>query len=99
MGGAQLASGNSVNLLWNPKYRYPRRQAQLVADLVAEFSSPHVGEALGDRAEHLVLEGFAAVGFTMTGRETNEHRGVAWEDSNHDIDFIFDATARRMESR
>ena len=38
----------------------------------------------------MVLEGFARSEFVMRGRNTNEFLNKKWQESSHDLDFIFE---------
>lgn len=85
----RLASGSEITLLWHRSFRYPKRTAQSVLDLVDEYADPNIGGALGLHGESLVLEGFAKHRFVMLGRHTREHESRAWVASAHNLDFIF----------
>lgn len=38
----------------------------------------------------MVSDGFARFRFVQLGRNTNEYKGRKWEESRHDMDFIFE---------
>ncbi len=86
----KLSSGGTIKLLWHRRFRYYKREAARVVDLVNEYSAPNIGAALGLQGEALILEGFASIEFVMKGRETREYGGLAWTKSDHDMDFIFE---------
>lgn len=84
-----LAFGGAVKLIWHRAYRFQKRRAERLLDLINEYSAPNIGGALGLHGELMVLEGFAKNQFVMWGREVNEHGGVKWLESEHDLDFVF----------
>jgi hypothetical protein len=86
----QLAIGSSIKLLWNRKYRFYRRAAAEVFDLVNRYSSAASEGSLGMQGEALVLRAFAREQFVLRGEGTNTYEGRTWEESGHDIDFIFE---------
>lgn len=85
----QIAPGGPINLYWHAGYRYYRRRAARVVELIRELSQQQVGESLGYYGESLVLDGFARHQFVMLGRKTRAHRALRWDRSEHDLDFIF----------
>jgi hypothetical protein len=89
-----LRSGGTMKLLWHRSYRYYRRSAKEVEELVNEYAHPNIGAALGSHGELMVLEGFAKQEFVLKGRNTNSFRGKVWAGSGHDLDFIFERDSR-----
>ena len=85
-----LLSGGTIKLIWNRKFRYYKREAAKVVDLVNEYSAPNIGAALGLQGEALILEGFASIEFIMKGRDKNEYLDRKWNETDHDVDFIFE---------
>jgi len=85
-----LQSGGTIKLLWNKKFRYHKREAAKLVELVNEYSAPNIGAALGLQGEALILEGFASIEFVMKGRDKNEYSGRVWTQSAHDVDFVFE---------
>lgn len=86
----QLTTGGKVNLLWHRSYRYYRREATRVLELVEAYADPNIGGAIGLHAELMVLEGFARKQFVMKGRNTRTFAGRTWTGTAHDLDFIFE---------
>jgi hypothetical protein len=84
----QLRSGGSILLVWHRSFRYFRRAAVRVVQLVEEYSGANMGGALGLQGELLVLEGFAKVQFVLRGRNTRSFNGRTWSQTAHDLDFI-----------
>lgn len=85
-----LSTGGSINLLWHRGYRFYRRSAARLVDLVEEYADPNIGGAVGLHGEFMVLEGFARCEFVMRGRNTREFAGNAWNKTEHNLDFIFE---------
>jgi len=85
-----LASGASIHLLWHKGYRYYKRAAKKLVDLVNEYADPAVSAVVGLQGEMMVLEGFARCQFLLKGRNTNEYGGKKWGRSKRDLDFIFE---------
>jgi hypothetical protein len=84
-----LRSGGEITLVWHRSFRYYRRAANSVIELVEEYADPNIGGALGLHGEAMVLEGFAREQFVMKGRAVREYDGKAWVESEHNLDFIF----------
>lgn len=84
-----LGESANMHLFWHRSFRYPRRAAARLVDLVEEFSSPNTSAALGTHAELLVLEGFALLEFVLKGRHKRSFGDRVWERTGHDLDFIF----------
>ena len=86
----RLSSGGTIKLLWHRRFRYYKREAAKLIELVNEYADPNIGAALGLQGEALILEGFASIEFVMKGRDSNEYGGQSWTASDHDMDFIFE---------
>ena len=91
----KLETNTDVKLMSHRKFRYSRRRAAKVVSLINRYSDPSVCELVGERGEELVLDGFANAGFRQIDRHVNEHEGVRWTESNHNLDFIFERDGRR----
>lgn len=89
-----LATGGRIKLLWHRRYRYPKRAAAAVVKRVESYADPNVAGAIGLQGEALTLDGFASKGFLMRGRDIREHEGVRWEETEHDMDFLFERDGR-----
>lgn len=85
-----LATGGTVNLMWHRGYRYYRRDAKRVAELVEEYADPNIGGAVGLHGEFMVLEGFARRQFVLRGRNTRKYEARSWTNTAHDLDFVFE---------
>lgn len=80
--------GGSITLYWNKAFRYYRREAQKVTELVQRYSEDKIGSSVGHYGELLVVEGFAKIQFMMLGRNVNEYREKKWTGSGHNLDMI-----------
>ena len=89
-----LPNGSPITVCWHRGYRYPKREAARVVELVGSYANPVVGHALGDRGELLVLEGFARNQFVMRGRAVKALGERVWTATNHDLDFVFERDGR-----
>ena len=85
----KLSTGTAIRLVWHKKYRFYKRSASQLVSLVEEYSDPNIGGHLGLHGEAMVLEGFARIQFLMMGRNVNEYLNTRWEDTKHNLDFIF----------
>jgi hypothetical protein len=85
-----LRTGGAINLLWHRSYRFYRRSATRLVDLVDEYADPNIGGVIGLHGEFMVLEGFARSEFVMRGRSTKSFRDRFWTESEHNLDFIFE---------
>lgn len=86
----ELPGAGGVNLMWHRSHRYYRRDATRLMRLVQEYANPNIGAAIGLQGEAMVLDGFARRQFVLLGREVREYRGLRWEQTAHDLDFIFE---------
>lgn len=86
----QLRSGGDIHLLWNRSFRYYRRSAKRVMELVQTYSSSDFARLLGYQGEMLVIEAFARAQFKLIARNANELEGRKWTVSSHDLDFIYE---------
>jgi hypothetical protein len=89
-----LSWGGFISLYWHRSYRYYKRSAADLVELVEEYSDPNIGGALGLQGEALILGGFASRQFLMQGKDTREFRGRRWTGSEHELDFIFERDGR-----
>lgn len=85
----KLKNAGKVNLVWKKSFRYYKRSAKEIAELIDSYSHPNLSADIGIRGEMLALEGFTMNGYNLLGRETNEFNQVRWKETDHDLDFIF----------
>lgn len=85
------AAGNPLKFHFFVHYtnRYPKRDINILAKLVAEFSQDHIMLGCGNRAEILFAEGLASRGFVIDGKKVTEYNGKKWTKSKQDLDYIF----------
>lgn len=86
----QLRSGGEIHLLWNRSFRYYRRSAKRVLQLVEAYSANDFARLLGYQGEMLVIEAFARAQFRLLARNASEHAAARWTESSHDVDFIYE---------
>lgn len=86
----KLSTGTSIKLVWHKGYRFYKRSARHLVQLVEEYSAPIIGATLGLHGEMMILEAFARNQFLMEGREVREYKGKIWSGTGHDLDFIFE---------
>ena len=89
-----LTNGGTVKLVWHKAYRYYRREAASLVELINEYADPNIGAALGLQGEALILDGFASIEFVMRGRDSQRYQGRVWTESDHDLDFLFERDGR-----
>ena len=91
LGGeaTSLEGGVPLNVFWHKSNRYTRRKLRTLVDVIQRYSDPTFTAALGNTGELLVSDGFGRFEFVQRGRNTREFEGRRWEESEHDLDFIF----------
>jgi hypothetical protein len=85
----KLKYGGSIKLLWHRSYRYYKTSAKNIVNLVEEYSTPSMTEAIGYQGESLVAGGFARFQFVMEGQNTRKFQGKEWNETEHDLDYMF----------
>ncbi len=85
-----LKTEGNINILWHKSLRYYKREAKKVTELVEEYANPNISAAIGLHGEMMVLEGFARTQFVMKGRNTRTYGQKEWQETEHDLDFIFE---------
>jgi hypothetical protein len=86
----KLDLGSEIKLLWHRRFRFYKRAATEVFNLVNRYSSAATDGALGLQGEHLVLAAFARRQYLLIGEAARAYRGIIWTTTNHDLDFIFE---------
>jgi hypothetical protein len=86
----KLTIGSELKLLWHRKFRFYKRAAAEVFDLVDRYSSSATDGTLGLQGEHLVMAAFARGQHLLLGEAMNSHNGVEWDETGHDLDFVFE---------
>src|SRR6185436_11610183 len=90
----KLATGSVIKLLWHKRYRYYKRDAARVVDLVDEYGSPNMCAAIGLHGEQMILGGFARRQFVMRDHNTRSFGERQWVETDHNFDFIFERDGR-----
>jgi hypothetical protein len=85
-----LRNSGTIHLLWHRSYRFHKRSARRLVELVETYADPNIGAVLGLHGEMMVLAGFAKSQFVMRAQKAREFGGKVWEASEHDLDFIFE---------
>lgn len=88
--GRRLDIGSEIKLVWYKTFRFYKRAATEVFDLVNRYSLSATDGTLGMQGEHLVLAAFARQQFLLIAEEANSFKGTAWTETKHDLDFIFE---------
>jgi len=85
------SSGNPLNFHFFVHHtnRYPKRDINYLANIVAEFSQSHIMLSCGNRAEILFAEGLASRGFMPILKKVTEYEGKKWTRTKHDLDYVF----------
>lgn len=86
----KLSFGGIVKLYFHKSNRYYKRGVKRVIELVEAYSHSDVTRSVGDTGELLVVEAFCRNGFNLLGTEINSHNKITWEDTGHDLDFLFE---------
>ncbi len=85
-----LAIGSELKLFWHRRHRYYRRDASRLVQLVNEYGSPNMCAAVGLHGEQMILGGFARRQFVLRDHSTHEYGDRKWEETEHNLDFIFE---------
>jgi hypothetical protein len=86
----KLDIGTTINLIWSKSFRFYKRAATKVFNLVNDYTNAAGDGTLGMQGEHMTLAAFARRQFILRAEEVNEWNGKKWIDSNHNLDFIFE---------
>lgn len=86
------SSGNNLKLHFfaHVSNRYPKRAANALAKIVAEYSQDHIMRSCGNRAEILFAEALSARGFTIHSRNAKSYKRRKWIKTDHNLDYIFE---------
>jgi hypothetical protein len=86
----KLPRAGTIKLLWHRNYRYYKLEARRLIGLVDEYANPDISEFIGLQGEIMVLDAFARCQFVTQGREMSKFRERVWQQSDHNLDFIFE---------
>lgn len=90
MESRRLDIGSEIKLVWHKGFRFYKRAATEVFNLVNRYTNSATDGTLGMQGEHLILAAFARRQFLLIGEEANSYKDTAWTHSGHDLDFIFE---------
>jgi hypothetical protein len=79
-----------IKLYHGTAHRYWRRQAQQVIALVSQFFDPAFTAGLGAQGEQMFDAALPTVGFLPTARKVRAYRGKEWNETEHDLDRVFE---------
>lgn len=77
-----------------PSHRNWRRQAYRLVEQVAHYSSPEFARAVGRQGELMFDAALPRFGFVPRARDVREWQGRRWEQTEHDLDRVFEADGR-----
>lgn len=86
----RLDIGSEIKLVWIKSFRFYKRAATEVFELVNQYTSSATDGTLGMQGEHLVLAAFARNQYVLISEEASAYKGVQWTESGHDLDFLFE---------
>ena len=87
--GGNTPSG-SITLYRANGYRYWKRDADEIVQLVSRFSESSFTSALGSQGEMMFDAALPTVGFMPKERKVTLYRGVEWTETKHDLDRVFE---------
>jgi hypothetical protein len=90
----KLDIGSEMKLVWYRTFRFYKRAATEVFNLVNRYTNSATDGTLGMQGEHLVLAAFARRQFLLIAEEASSYRGVGWASTGHDLDFVFEKDGR-----
>jgi len=85
-----LSSKGDIKLLWHKNYRYYKRSAKDLIELVESYSNPEFTRSVGHYGELMVLDAFARIESVMKGRDVKHFKEKCWTKSDKNMDFIFE---------
>jgi hypothetical protein len=88
MSPRQVPGAQTVHFYTHPTYRYPRREANRLEALLSEIHEPEFTHAIGAQCELLLDSALARAGFQPVAKNAKEWNGVAWTETNHNLDRI-----------
>jgi hypothetical protein len=86
----QREKGTSARFFIHKTNRYPMRRINKMEKLIEEFSDDTITRSCGHRAEDLFCNSLALKGFIPKAKKVNSYSGEKWEQSGHDLDFVFE---------
>jgi hypothetical protein len=86
----RLDIGSEIKLVWIKSFRFYKRAALEVFDLVNRYTNSATDGTLGMQGEHLILAAFARRQFLLIAEEAKSYKERLWTSTGHDLDFIFE---------
>jgi len=83
-----------LNVYRVPSHRNWRRQARRMVERVAHYSSSDFARAVGRQGEVMFDAALPRYGFVPRARDVREWQGRRWEQTEHDLDRVFEADGR-----
>jgi len=80
----------NAKFVYRHDVRYIKREIKKREKILLHYSDPIITKAIGDYAEMLLSFLFRIKGFKIAGCNTNEYKGVRWEESDNNLDFILE---------
>ena len=87
--GGETPSG-SITLYRANGYRYWKRDADEIVKLVSQFSDHTFTKGLGSQGEMMFDAALPTAGFMPKGRKVTSYNEVAWTETKHDLDRVFE---------
>lgn len=85
----KLPRAGYVTLYWHKSFRYYKRAANHVAQVIDEYANPENSDAIGRYAELIVSEAFMRNEFVFKGSDARSFNDITWTATDHDLDYIF----------
>lgn len=82
-------SGTSTRFFIHKKNRYAKRTINRIEKIIEEYSQDKITRSCGHRAEDLFCSALALRGFMPKAKKVKEYNGKKWEETGHDLDFVF----------
>jgi hypothetical protein len=85
-----MGEGTSAHYFFRKSNRYPKRKIKEMNKVLEKYSSEVITRGCGCRAEDLFCNALALRGFMPKAKRVREYRGIKWEETGHDMDFVFE---------
>lgn len=82
--------GASTRYFMHRSNRFSKRKIGELEKIVEEYSQDHITRSCGHRAEDLFCIAFAMRGFQIKDKKVSEYNGKKWDETGHDLDFVFE---------
>lgn len=85
-----LSTKGEIKLLWHKNYRYYKRSAKDLIQLVESYSNPDFTRAMGHYGELMISDAFSSIEAIRKGRDVNQYGEKCWTKNDKNMDFIFE---------